>query len=46
MTIGDIVVLVLVLLNVGWVVVAAVRSRRGSRESASTEGHRSHEQAS
>jgi hypothetical protein len=30
MPVGDIVVLVIVLLSVGWVVVAAVRSRRPS----------------
>jgi hypothetical protein len=30
MPIGDIIVLVLVLLSVGWVAMAAVRSRRGT----------------
>jgi hypothetical protein len=30
MPIGDIIVLVLVLLSVGWVAAAAVRSRRGT----------------
>jgi len=30
MPIGDILVLVLVLLSVGWVAVAAIRSRRGT----------------
>jgi hypothetical protein len=30
MSIGDIIVLVLVLLSVGWVAVAAIRSRRGT----------------
>ena len=30
MPVGDIVVLVIVMLSVGWVVVAAVRSKRGS----------------